>query len=192
MPSVQPSLPNYQEDGLWYCGARRRNNIPCANRIPDQGYRCRYHGGNAPQVRNAKARERLETAAMRLVPNLVTGEPIDPIARLIELAREADAFRAGVVQLVNKLNNRIRYQDDKGAEQLRAEIVVYERALDRAARLYLDLCKLNLDERLMRIREREALAMLAALDAGLGDAGLTDEQQQAVKGATARHLRAVS
>jgi hypothetical protein len=193
MPSIQPKLPPYQDaNDVWHCGARtHQGGKPCKRPAPEVPHRCSAHGGKSKGVAAKQARARLEEAARRLlVPSDVLTN-VDPISRLLELAAEADAFRGAVAALVNDLNERIRYRTD-GGEQLRAEVVVYERALDRAARLYLDLCKLNLDERLMRIREREAAAMLTALEGGLADAGLTDEQQKAVKGATARHLRAVS
>lgn len=194
MPSLQPSLSPYQDEtGRWHCGARtHQGGKPCKKPAPEVPHRCDKHGGKSKGVAAKQARARLEDAARKLLVPSDIATNVDPISRLLELAAEADAFRGAVAALVNDLNDRIRFLDDKGSEQLRAEVVVYERALDRAARLYFDLCKLNLDERLMRIREREAAAMLTALEGGLADAGLTDEQQKAVKGATARHLRAVS
>ena len=167
------------------CTALTPNGRCRANAILG-GTVCVAHGGRAPQVK-AKAAERvLEERARKLIPDTVTVHP-NPVFRLLELAAEADEFRSAVAELVNDLKS-IRYRTE--SEQLRSEVVVYERALDRAGRLYLDICKLNLEERLVQIREAEAKAMLVALERALAEAGLTSDQQQQVKRQTARHLRA--
>jgi hypothetical protein len=195
MPSLDRSkaLPPYQDDkGGWHCGARTRSGKPCKNDANELPHRCYKHGGGGHRVRVNRAKTRLEDKARKMLIDLDLPGNVDPITRLLELAAEADAFRGAIAMLVNHLDDPIRYRDDKGAEQLRAEVAVYERALDRAARLYLDLCKLNLEERLVRIRESEARALANALNKALNDAGLTGEQQQDVKRATAKHLRLVS
>lgn len=206
MPSQWPrgSSPPYQdEQGRWRCGAHNKHagttvtaeNRPigdrCTRPAPHPPHRCKQHGGSTPQVKEKQARAELEAKVMRLMPD--TFEPMaNPVDRLLRAATEADTFRSIVLDLVNDLNWKIRYSSDEGSEQLRAEVSLYERAIERLTRVLVDIVKLDLTAQLVRIREREATAMLAALDRGLTDAGLTVEQQAAVKAGTARHLRAVS
>lgn len=114
------------------------------------------HGGAAPQVAR-KAAERLSAheALAELARRGIT--PVDnPLSALAELAGEIvatkDIFRDRVAQLQEEA---WRYSDDKGGEQLRAEIALYERALDRSARVLADIARLKIDERLAAITEQQ-------------------------------------
>lgn len=170
------------------CRGTNRKGQPCGNWAIKGGTVCEDHGGKAPQVKAAAQVRLLEEKARKLIPDQVEIHP-DPIRRVLELAAEMDAFRESVRLLVNNLED-IATESYQAGEQVKAEVLVYERALERVAAAYLNICKLNLEERLVQIREREALAMLKALDKGLLAAGLSADQQQQVKQATARALRA--
>lgn len=185
--------PPYQDDhGTWRCGAKGTSGKPCKLPTgPEPPHRCYTHGGMSPQVLDLKHRDKTEAKARMLIPDGIEIHG-DPITRLLELAAECDAFRGSLSELVNKLKEReIRYTAGAG-EQLRAEIQLYERALERATRAYLDVCKLNLEERLVRVRESEARALAAALDKALAEVGVEPHVARQVKQGTARHLRAVA
>jgi hypothetical protein len=84
-----------------------------------------------------------------------------------------------------------RYQDERGSEQLRSEIPVFERAMDRAAMLLGTIAKLNLDEREVAVSEKKAAMLLRALEAGLAENGISGPMAAAIKQATGRHLKVV-
>ena len=84
-----------------------------------------------------------------------------------------------------------RYKGATGVEQLRAEVPVFERAMDRATLLLATLAKLGLDEREVAVSEAKAQMLLRALEAGLAENGIVGPQASAVKQATGRHLRVV-
>lgn len=147
------------------CAAHNRAGGPCGL-WPKRGQRvCGQHGGLSPGA-EANARRRLAAAAAEadaravLAHEGVTGVA-DPVEALARLASEADAFRGALARRVNALE-QVRYMDDRGSEQLRGEVALYERAIDRTARLVESLAKLDLAGWAAR-REQERLE----LDRGL-------------------------
>jgi hypothetical protein len=77
----------------------------------------------------------------------------DPVELLLSLTAEAAEWQRQLREIVAGLS-LIRYEDAKGAEQLRSEIALYERALDRTQKFATDLAKLGLEERRTRLDER--------------------------------------
>ena len=61
--------------------------------------------------------------------------------------------------------------------------------MDRCGKLLVDIAKLNIDERLVRVTEKQAAMVEAALLATLGEMGMGDGEQQEARGKLARHLR---
>jgi hypothetical protein len=86
----------------------------------------------------------------------------------------------------------VRYGSEEGGEQLRAEVSVLERAMDRCGRLLVDIAKLNIEERLAKITETQARLVSDALAATFREMGLPAEQQRDARGRLARHLRSVA
>jgi hypothetical protein len=81
----------------------------------------------------------------------------DPVGALLRLATEIVAFKDFLAGRVAELRaQEWRFTDDRGAEQLRAELSLYERALDRTARVLVDVNRLGLEERALRNAERVA------------------------------------
>ena len=119
---------------------------------------CRMHGGGAPAVKAAGIRrweeERAEKRALRTLNEVGVTEVVDPISELIRVASETLAFKDAIADRLGLLTeDQWRYQSEKGAEQLRAEVSLYERALDRTSKLLIDLEKLGLEERKVRLSE---------------------------------------
>ncbi|MFE2838342.1 hypothetical protein ACFXI6_46515 [Streptomyces mirabilis] len=77
------------------------------------------------------------------------------------------------------------------AEQIRGEVVLYERAMDRANAVLSAYAKLNIDERLARLTEKQADILVVVLKAGLNAAGVTPGQRELAHAEIARQLRAV-
>lgn len=181
------------------CTATVKNGSRAGERCPNWAMRgqqvCRRHGGGSPQaVRAASRRIReaeLTDSANRLLVQL-GAEPVDnPLTALAQLAGEVLATKAAFADRVNELSE-IRYTDDKGAEQLRSEVALYERFVTQSTNLLTAIAKLNIDERLARITEQQAEKVMAAIDAALASAGVTGPTAVNAKRAAARHLRSVS
>lgn len=173
------------------CSARRTNGEPCKNR-PMRGQAvCRKHGGAAPQSRAAAARRQVETEARAVLAELGVPAVGDPLEALLKLAGQVLAWQSATAALVNGLEDGIRYRGANGAEQLRAEISLYERAMDRAVAVLSAIARLNIDERLVAVTEKQADAMVNAINAALEAAGVDAEQAERARRAAARHLRSV-
>lgn len=163
----------------------------CAKSVVEGATVCRYHGGNAPQVR-AKAAERVvETEVRKMLAELDVTPVDDPLTEMSRLAGQVVAFKDAMAKMVNDLQERIRYQDDKGSEQLRSEVAVWERALDRCNTVLGTMARLKIDERLAAISEKQAAVVIAAIDAALDAADVPRDRRPDARKAAARHLRAV-
>jgi hypothetical protein len=175
------------------CKATTTKGKPC-RKAPVLGADvCTSHGGAAPQVR-AKAAERVaqqefDKAMRRELARLEVTPVTDPLSTLADLAGQALAFKDALAARVNDLQDNIRYQDMRGAEQLRSEIALWERALDRCERFCTSMAKLNIDERLAQVSEQQATLVADALAVVMGEMGLTRDQQKEARSRVASKLR---
>ncbi|MDT0435615.1 MULTISPECIES: hypothetical protein [Streptomyces] len=155
---------------------------------------CRVHGGAARQNRAAGERrvaeERLEADTRRALARLDVPAVENPLTALSQLAGQVIAWKDALADRVNELQ-QIRYTDDKRAEQLRSEVALYERALDRCVNVLGTIGRLRIDERLAAISEQQATVVIGAIEAALAHAGVTGPEASAAKAVAARHLRAV-
>lgn len=136
--------------------------------------------------------------------NLV-GTPVDnPLTELAAVAGRARAWMELMqsrVELLLQIANDdteaaaseraggMRYRDTSG-EQLRAEVGLYERAMDRLGKFLTDYARLDIDNRLAAITTSQADRVIDAIDAALAAAGIHDKTQiQAAKKAAAAKLR---
>lgn len=170
-------------------GHSKRTKKPCGNSPMKGSPVCRMHGGATKQAR-AKAGERIvEDRAMKALAQLDVAPVADPLTALAELAGQAVAFKNAIAEKVNNLRT-IRYTDSKGSEQLRSELAVFERALDRCERFVTSMVKLGLDERLVRIEEAQADLVLTAIEAALDAVEVPADRRSDAKRAAIRILRA--
>lgn len=149
---------------------------------------CRVHGGMAPQVRAAAARRLAEDRLRRRLDQAEIREVADPIGEFQRMVAEALALKDMLASHVASLD-ALRFTDARGSEQLRAEVALYERAMDRSARFLETWVKLGMEERLVRVTEVQAAAMGAALDRALTAAGIDGERRREVVAALASELR---
>ena len=123
---------------------------------------CRTHGGAAPQVKAKAARERVlqaVTADARATLALEGVEPIrDPFGALAGLASEVLGMKAALAARVNALDS-ITMMSPQGVETLRVEVSLYERALDRSARVLDVLTRAGFEERRAALNGRDARAV---------------------------------
>lgn len=156
--------------------------------------RCRLHGGihkNTESDRERAKTERKINAAVRRL-NITPVE--DPLSALKNLAGEVLAWKNEMSRHVGELEI-LRYRAGDGGEQVRGEIQLFERAMDRCASVLTAIAKLNIDERLAAISEQQAQMLATALFAAFDEAGLgiTDTtKKKAVAKAFHRHLQSVA
>ena len=143
------------------CAAKTSAGVPCKRFAIAGASVCPAHGGKAPQVRAKAAEVVLEQRARALLPAQFV-EHSDPLGEALRTLSEAVAFRDALRELVGEVS-KIRYSDDKGAEQLRSEIAVYERALDRVGKMCADLIRLDIESRLVRVAEVQAAAIVTVI-----------------------------
>lgn len=195
-----PDNPDFEEhtpDGHRRCQRRSKNRdgAQCGGIAMRGQDVCRFHGGAAPQAKAAAARRVAEaelTEETRRALAVLDVDPVDnPLTALSELAGQVIAWKNALADRVNALE-RIRFTDDKGAEQIRAEVALYERAMDRCINVLATIGRLKIDERLAAISEKQADLVISAIEAALAYAGVTGEQAADAKKVAARHLRSVS
>ena len=179
------------------CRAHNRAGAPCG-RAPAAGQGiCNMHGAKTGSHLAKAARVLAEEKAMALVEKLLDQYDVapvaDPLSALAELAGEARRFLDIMGDLVNDLRaDDIRYRGGAGAEQLRAELALYERAMDRLGKFLVDMARLNIDERLARITEAQATALVEFTRVLLAELRLSPEQEAVAAEAVPRHLRAIA
>ncbi len=173
------------------CGARCRNGADCTQFAMHGTNRCKMHGGASPQAHRAAAWRLAEAAARRTLADQHVDLIDDPLAAFAKLASGAVAFQEFAAGHVAELGNRLVGYDADDAEYLRAVVSLYERAMDRAGKFLHAWVRLNMDERLVQVTERQADLLLQVVTGTLADLGVdtAEEETRAVLG---RHLRAVA
>jgi hypothetical protein len=152
---------------------------------------CKNHGANQGSNTYKAAAERVVEGRMadRLVLILAEhGEaflhpdPIgNPLEELLDLAAEVKAFKEALRHVAAYLfsKDRMRSAHDKVGEQLRAEIILYERAQERLGHLLVQIAKLGIEAKLasIEIRQRETIerALTIAIQRAGGDLAMQDQ-----------------
>lgn len=187
-------MPSNQTSDAPRCGAKlknvsKRNSSGLCRRFPREFQkRCPLHGGNLPGPRLAAEKARLEEKIGKAAQRLGIAAAVDnPLHALQLLAGEVIQWKNLCREQLSALTT-IGYAGMTG-EQVRAEITVWERALDRSITALGTLARLNIDERLARIEEEQAAMVRQAFAAGLEEIGVGPEQRASAAKVFARHLR---
>lgn len=153
---------------------------------------CKNHGANRGSVQAERAATRVVEGqiADRLVvilaeygEKMLAPDPIgNPLIELLELAAEIKVFKEAMRQVTAYLysRQRIRSAHDKVGEQLRAEIILYERAQERLAKILVDITKLGIENRLAAIEERQMAVIEQAMTLAIQRAGGDLPMQDAI------------
>ena len=155
------------------CSAKRKDGQPCGGAAMRGIDKCRMHAG-----RRAAA-VRLQADAARQLARLDLPPVEDPLSELARVCGQVLGWKDMLAEKVNALTS-LRYENEAGGEQLRAEVALWERALDRCERFLTAMARLNIDERLARISEERAGAIIDMLTAALERAGAAPELSDAV------------
>lgn len=159
------------------CSAHTTSGRPCRNFPMDGATVCRKHGGGAPQVRLAAAARLEDARARSLLAKLERPEPINhPVIELLELGAEMKAWmsfmRGRAAELAEE--DRLEHFDEKRAIHERAAVLLYERSIDRLAKLLVEFARLDLEARRQRLAENDAALVESSLRCALGAVGLDD------------------
>lgn len=185
-----------------------RGGGPCMQ-WPKRGQTvCHMHGGSSPQAESAATQRQAEAAAdealRRLLDNRQAPPVSDPINELLALAGRARWALDAMGERVNELQDRLRYESPgQGTEQLRSEVALWERMMSRLHTVLVDLAKLDVDERRVRLAESQGelvahvvqqiceavLSML--LQAGMPE-GFAVTFRESVREVAPRELRALA
>jgi hypothetical protein len=168
-------------------GRERMDGRRCVATASTTGERCRKapvrgatvcwtHGGAVGRVKAAAARRVAESAAMAVYERYSAngdGPAVDVIRELARLAAEVRRFADFTGARVEALTAGEWRPDEPRAA---AELSLYERAVDRASRLMVDLARLGIDARLAMppaaaLEQRTVDIMVKVVDGALADLG---------------------
>jgi hypothetical protein len=165
--------------------------------------RCKNHGANAGSVsrREAMSRtiegkvtDRLAEIMQENGQRLLHPKPIgDPLSELLDVAAEIGEFKEVMREVTTHLIvlGKVRYSNPKVGEQLRVEVLLYERALERFAKILIDISKLRIEDRLAGVQQATAEMLQRALDAALEESGVGLDGKLGAQRAFRRHLKVV-
>ena len=175
------------------CGRKsKQTGEPCKRPSGPNGEPCRHHGGASPQVKAKAVQLKVEREIAGALGKLNVTPVHDPLTALAELAGEILAWKELAAERVARLQDLARENRVTGTDEIRAEILVFERAMDRAVTVLATIARLNIDERLVRINERQAEIVKQALLGALSDSGVARDVQREAAGHLARRLRLVA
>ena len=149
------------------------------------------HGGSAPQVLRKARYRQAELVALEIIRNYGGRPPVtDPITALSELAPRPWRSRTTCAARWTLCGPQEWWYKCAGQEQLRSEIVLYERSLDRCAKVLTDMTRLNLEDRLVIVTERWAEVVVSVIRSILAALG-TDPDDVEGRTIVQPNLRAV-
>lgn len=123
---------------------------------------------------------------------LANPEPMtDPLGELLAVAAEMRAWKDIVRALVADLETKYRYQG-KAGEQIRAEVQLYTQALRDLAVILRDIGKLDLDTRLVGIRNQTMNMLQLALTLALEKAEVPLDRQLEAREVFKRNINVIS
>jgi len=176
------------------CGANKRQGTGTCTQPAGWGTdhvgtgACKLHGGRTFAHRAKGAQVLAVKAAKQMFGQDFVIKPIDnPLAEFAAFAGRVMAWMDTMQALTEKLSDP-GYQGMTG-EQVRAEVQLFERSMDRANTVLATYAKLGIDERLMRVTEAQAQMIIKAIEAALTAAGLAGDPLVKAKHAVAKHLR---
>lgn len=115
----------------------------------------------------------------------------NPFDALMDVVQEQMQWKDICLAKLAKLKeDEWRWDGDRAGEQLRSEIVLYERAIDRAVKTLERIARLGIEERLMRIAERQVAIVETAIVRTLQELNISPDVQAAARTRIIRHLKA--
>lgn len=166
------------------CTARSKQSGQRCKRWPVPGGTvCVSHGGKAPQVQAAAEQRQQEAAAeneiRKIWPGLADQTPVkDPVDLLARTAAALEHMADVVGGRVNDLQTHIG--GGTGLTQLRAEVVLLDRLLDKILKAGDSMARLGIAERHVELEQERAQMVTAAFLAAIGVVQLVPADRDAV------------
>lgn len=174
----------------------RRSGERCKRAAIRGGTVCAMHGGRAPSVKAAAARRLALADAETLVSQTVDARGPLTLGEVYEELLRTAALTVGwrdVLEVRLTAVQEWRYKaSGPGTEQLRSEVALFERALDRAAKVLELVARLDIDARASHLSQRQGAQVADALRRAMDRARLPVEQRADVERFLAEELRRVT
>lgn len=166
-------------------GSREKYYCRVSPVVPGSRY-CETHQGRGTGVNELKYAE-TSSARNMVVPAPQESHIYDKVEAMVERVLE---FEDDARQAYKQLDPEDRrFVDSNGSEQLRAEVTVYERALDRSARVLREVTKLGIESQIVRINQEQMELMKNAVNATLVSLGLSRQEMNRARKLIAEKLR---
>jgi hypothetical protein len=145
------------------CSAKsKQTGERCKQRPIPGGTVCRFHGGAAPQVEAAA-----DALVAELWPGLAGMEPVkDPVDLLARTAGAIEHMAEVMGGRVNELQGKVAGGRD--LTQLRAEVVLLDRLLDKLLKAGDGMARLGIAERHVELEQQRVVLVTAAFRAAVG------------------------
>ncbi len=152
---------------------------PCRRHCCKDQDVCPRHGGLTPQAKaGAMVRSEEREARKMLVKRLESPEPIQhPVYELLSLAAELREWQSLLRERVGELSE-LTQEDMMGVDRERALVTLYTRALDQNAKLLVDMAKLDLATRSLRLQQSAAQDVMEAVAMAIKRAGLAEHEDR--------------
>lgn len=181
----------------------------CGNRpVKEPGYRlCGMCIGalkrknDRPAVRRNAVQMDAEIQSRRILRELIEAnginievrewdEDFNPFEALLNMAQELTTWKDICLAKVAKIHeDEWRWDGDRAGEQMRSEIALYERAAKQASDLLIKIARLGIEERMMRIAERQATIVEQAIVRTIQDLDLPVDMQAKARSKIIQHLK---
>lgn len=113
----------------------------------------------------------------------------NPLDALMQIADEMGALRDILrVKVAAMPMDQWRYRNDRVGEQIRAELYLYERAIERLAKLLVSVAKLHIAEHRLELEKETVELLLTKLALALEDSGADLVGQQRARDRLSREL----
>jgi hypothetical protein len=154
-----------------------------------------------PNEKRLIVKSEVEIESKRLLDELIRNNNVDievpsfdgdinPFEELLKLTAELTTWKNVCLAKVAKLNeDEWRWDGDRAGEQLRSEIVLYERAVKETTDLLVKIARLGIEERLTRIQERQVSIVETAIIRTLQELDLPVDMQAQARSRIIKHLK---
>lgn len=182
-------------DDLRCVGTSKTSGQRCPMWAIKGGTVCYHHGGAAPQTKAAAAQriatKKIQAAAEATLAHEGIEGVTDPLEELSKLTSSSKALMDALGARVNSLDE-LEHFDAKNSPAIKAEVQMYERAMDRTHRLLDSLVRHGFTERQIKIEESEAMLVAGVLRRVLAALSLTSDQQKQAQLLLAQEFRALT
>lgn len=184
------SANTYNPETQKYDGPRCRTYVKPGAKV------CARHGGARKGTRTAAELRQNEIQVRGRLRKRLSQNGLKPIedvyAELESNAAEAQAFKEICWERLSDITGEEgwRYKSTAG-EQLRAEVALYERAMERANNFLVNYVKLGIADRRVKVAEAQAMILVGVIQNILGRLDLSRDQKRLAATVVPDELRAI-